>query len=195
MDAGGTAGNEILTSATAVVLTLLLIAEGITIIWIGGLRTEHMFIGMALIPPVLLKLGSTGYRFTRYYLGTRPYREKGPPLLPLRLLAPVLVLTTLLVFASGVVLLIDGHKSDTLFTVHKVSFIVWGVLFGVHFLAHLQRMLRSLLGDWTRESRRRVPGAELRLGLVMAATGGGVALAIAVLPLITGWHPGHHHFE
>jgi hypothetical protein len=189
---GGIAGNEILTSATALVLTLLLMAEGITILQIGGLRTEHMFIGMALIPPVLLKLGSTGYRFTRYYIGTRAYREKGPPLLPLRLLAPLLVLTTAIVFASGVALLLAGHKSNTLFTFHKVSFILWGALFGVHFLAHLQRMLRSLGGDWTREGRRRVPGAELRLGLVIAATGGGVALAIAVLPLITGWHPGHH---
>jgi hypothetical protein len=189
---GGIAGNEILTSATALVLTLLLMAEGITILQIGGLRTEHMFIGMALIPPVLLKLGSTGYRFTRYYIGTRAYREKGPPLLPLRLLAPVLVLTTVLVFASGVALLLAGHKSDTLFTLHKVSFILWGATFGVHFLAHLSRMLGSLLRDWTRESRRRVPGAELRLGLVMAATGGGVALALALLPLITGWHAEHH---
>jgi hypothetical protein len=188
---GGTAGNEILTSATAAVLTLLLIAEGITIIWIGGLRDAHMFIGMALLPPVLLKLGSTGYRFARYYLHTQAYREKGPPLPLLRLLAPGLVLTTVIVFASGVALLIAGHKSNTLFTFHKISFIVWGVLFGVHFLAHLQRMVRSLLGDWTPESRRRVPGAELRLGLVLMATGGGVALALAVLPLITGWHPGH----
>lgn len=191
----GTAANEILTSATAFVLTLLLAAEGITIVWIGGLRNEHMFIGMALIPPVLLKLGSTGYRFARYYLRTPAYREKGPPLLPLRLLAPGLVLTTLIVFASGVALLVAGHKSNTLFTFHKVSFIVWGVLFGVHFLAHLQRMAGSLLGDWTREGRRRVPGAELRLGLVIAATGGGVALALAVLPLITGWHPGHQHHD
>jgi len=189
---GGTAGNEILTSATALVLTLLLIAEGITIIWIGGLRSEHMFIGMALIPPVLLKLGSTGYRFARYYLRTPAYREKGPPPLPLRLLAPGLVLTTLIVFVTGVALLLVGHKSDTLFTLHKIGFIVWGVLFVVHFLAHLPRMLRSLLADWTGEGRRRVPGAELRLGLVIAATGGGVALALAVLPLITGWHPGHH---
>ena len=59
-------------------------------------------IGMVLIPPVALKLGSTGYRFARYYLGSPVYRAKGPPLLPLRLLAPVLVLTTLLVFATGV---------------------------------------------------------------------------------------------
>ena len=35
-------------------------------------------IGMVLIPPVALKLGSTGYRFARYYLGSPVYRAKGP---------------------------------------------------------------------------------------------------------------------
>jgi hypothetical protein len=68
---GGTEGNEILTNATAVVLTLLLIAEGVTILLIGDLLSAHMFIGMVLIGPVLLKLGSTGYRFARYYSGAR----------------------------------------------------------------------------------------------------------------------------
>ena len=48
----GTAGNELLTSATGAVLTALLLAEGVTILWLGGLRTEHMFIGLVLIPPV-----------------------------------------------------------------------------------------------------------------------------------------------
>ena len=99
---GGTEGNELLTIGAAVVLTVLLVVEGITIIWMGGLVTVHLFVGMVLIPPVALKLGSTGYRFARYYLGSPVYRAKGPPLLPLRLLAPVLVLTTLLVFATGV---------------------------------------------------------------------------------------------
>jgi hypothetical protein len=54
----GAAGNERLTSATGAVLTALLIAEGVTILWLGGLRTEHMFIGLVLIPPVLLKLSA-----------------------------------------------------------------------------------------------------------------------------------------
>jgi hypothetical protein len=189
---GGTAGNEILTSATALVLILLLLAEGVTTVWIGSLRTEHMFIGMLLIPPVLLKLGSTGYRFARYYLGTRAYRDKGPPLLPLRLLAPLLVFATLVVFATGVALLIVGHRPGLLFTVHKVSFIVWGVIFAVHFLAYLPRVVRSLGSDWTSEGRRRVPGSGIRLALVLASIGGGAAVALAVLPLITGWH-GHHH--
>ena len=62
---GGTEGNEILTSATAAVLTVLLLAEGVTVIRMNGLVTVHMFIGMVLIPLVLLKVASTGYRFAR----------------------------------------------------------------------------------------------------------------------------------
>jgi hypothetical protein len=190
---GGPAGNEILTSASAVVLTLLLIAEGITILEIGSLRSEHMFVGMVLIPPVLLKLGSTGYRFARYYAGTRAYVDRGPPPLPLRLLAPLLVLATLVVFATGVALLVVGHKSGALFTLHKVSFSVWGAVFGVHFLAHLPRMARSLRSDWTAAGRSRLPGSGARTALVVASIGGGIALALAVLPLITSWH-GHRSF-
>ena len=62
---GGPAGNELLTSAAAVVLTVLLVAEGITIVRMGGLVTVHMFVGMVLIPPVLLTLASTGLRAKR----------------------------------------------------------------------------------------------------------------------------------
>ena len=189
---GGTAGNEILTSATGVALAVLLIAEGVTIIAIGSMRDAHMFIGMVLIPPVLLKLGSTGYRFTRYYIGDRAYRRKGPPPLGLRLLGPPLVILTVVVFASGVALLVMGHRSNTVFTLHKVGFIAWGVCFGVHFLAHLPRVVHSMASDWTQSARRRVAGTEARLMLLVASLGGGLALALAVLPTITAWH-GHHH--
>jgi hypothetical protein len=123
----GTEGNEILTSAAAVVLVCLLAAEGITIVHMRGLLSAHMFIGLVLIGPVLLKLGSTGYRMVRYYSGSRPYRVKGPPALPLRALALVLVASTIAVLASGVLLLAAGHKSRTLVTIHKVSssYSVW----------------------------------------------------------------------
>jgi hypothetical protein len=189
---GSTEGNEILTSATAVVLTLMLVAEGVTIVLIGDLLSAHMFIGMALIPPVLLKLGSTGYRFARYYTGARVYREKGPPPALLRALAPLLVITTVTVLATGVILLVSGRRSDLVFNLHKVSFIVWVGCFAVHFFAHLPQTVRSLRSGWPRSARRRVAGSELRLALVISSIGGGLALALAVLSLITGWHGEHH---
>jgi hypothetical protein len=185
---GGTVGNEILTSATAVVLTALLAVEGYTIVNMRGLVSLHMFVGLVLIPPVALKLGSTGYRAVRYYTGSRPYREKGPPLLPLRLMAPVLVASTIAVLVTGVLLLAAGHNSDTLLTLHQASFIAFGVVFAVHFVAYAPRVVRSLRADWRAARGEAVPGASLRNMLIAAALGGGAALALALLTTIDAWH-------
>jgi hypothetical protein len=185
---GGTAGNELLTSATAVVLTALLAVEGYTIVNMRGIVSLHMFIGLVLIPPVALKLGSTGYRAVRYYTGSRPYRAKGPPLLPLRLMAPVLVASTIAVLLTGVLLLVAGHNSDTVLLLHKASFIAFGVVFAVHFLVYVPRVVRSLRADWGAARDEAVPGATLRSMLVAAALGGGAALALALLPTIDAWH-------
>ncbi len=187
---GGTEGNQILTATTAAALTLLLLAEGVTILRLDGLRSLHMFIGLVLIPPVLLKLVSVGYRMVRYYAGSSAYRHKGPPALPMRMLAPVLVLATIGVFATGVWLLLLGHRSDTVLLLHKASFIVWGATFGIHFLVYLQRMLRSVVDGWRMSGSGRTPGAGSRAMLLAASLGGGLALALALLGTITNWHGG-----
>ena len=187
---GGPEGNEILTSAAAVVLVALLAAEGITIVHMRGLLSAHMFIGLVLIPPVLLKLGSTGYRMVSYYTGSRAYRSQGPPLLPLRLMAPVLVAATIAVLASGVLLLAAEHKSGSVLTIHKLSFIVFGVVLAVHFVAYIPRVVRSAYADWGAARRQAVPGAGVRAMLVAAAIGGGAALALALLPAIHAYR-GH----
>jgi hypothetical protein len=187
---GGIEGNDILTAAIGAVLTVLLLAEGITIIFIGGLLTLHMFIGLVLIPPVLAKLGSTGYRFARYYTHSRQYVEKGPPALPMRLLAPLLVVTTIGVFATGVWLLLLGHKSDQMLFLHKVFFFVWGAIFVIHFLVYAPRVLRSLWSDWRSARRHEVAGSGLRGMLVAASMGAGAALALSLLSTIGNWHGG-----
>ena len=171
-------------------LTLLLMAEGITLLAMGSLLSVHMIIGLVLIPPVLLKLASTGYRFARYYTHSRPYVEKGPPPPALRLMAPVLVLTTIGIFVTGVLLLALGHKSDQLLFLHKASFIAWAAVFGIHFLWHLPHMLRSLPGYRRGARAPRVPGSGLRGILVAASLGTGVALAISLASAISGWHGG-----
>jgi hypothetical protein len=186
--AGGAEGNELLTIAAATVLVILLLAEGVTILHLNGLLGAHMFIGLMLIPPVLLKLASTGYRFARYYTGSPVYRAKGPPQLPLRVLAPVLVAATVMVFATGVWLLVLGHRSDQVLMLHKVSFIVWGGLFGVHFLAYAPRVARSLVD---RAGARTHAGGRTRVALVIAAIAAGLALGLSLLSLIGGWHGGH----
>ena len=179
--------NELLTSSVGALLTILLLAEGATIINVRGLLTAHMFIGLALIPPVLLKLASTGYRFARYYTGSPAYRAKGPPLMLLRVLAPLLVASTAMIFATGVWLLLLGHRSDQALMLHKVAFFVWSGVFGVHFLAHLPRVGRSLGAA----ARTRGAGSRATATLVAVSLGAGVALALALLSHITGWHGGH----
>ena len=107
MERDPTAGNERLTATTAVVLLVLLAVEGVTILSIRQLLSVHIVVGLLLIPPVVLKLASTGYRFVRYYPGDADY-VAGPAPLAMRLMAPLLVVSTLTVLGTGVALLALG---------------------------------------------------------------------------------------
>jgi hypothetical protein len=202
---GGTTGNERLTSATGAVLIVLLAVIGVTIIALGPLLSVHLFVGMVLVGPVLLKLASTGYRFTRYYTANPRYRRKGPPALPLRLIAPIVVLSTLVVFASGVALLLVGPSSrDTLLPIHKISFFVWVAFISLHVLAHLPTMLRGVLADYRPRRGRAAAweqrlnpreGANGRAGRVLSLTSAlafGVVLAIVLIPQFGPWLSAHH---
>lgn len=124
---------------------MLLAALGLTIVAIGRLLWEHLFVGLLLIGPVLLKLATTGYRFLSYYMGDPVYVRRGPPWTPLRLIAPIVVGTTIVVFLTGVVLLFVGpaHRDPWLLA-HKASFIVWVVFTALHVLGHIPEVGRLL---------------------------------------------------
>jgi hypothetical protein len=187
---GGIEVNELLTSSAAALLVILLISEGITILDMRGLLGPHMFIGLVLIGPVALKLASTGYRFVRYYTGAPVYVAKGPPHIALRALAPLLVATTVMIFATGVWLLLLGHRSDQVLMLHKVAFIVWSGVFGVHFLAYVPRAAGSLRDAWAAKPshRLRTPGRGITALLVVTSLCAGLALALVLLPHIGAWH-------
>jgi hypothetical protein len=181
---GGEEGNERLTATTAVVLLLLLAAEGVTILRIRQLLSPHEFVGVLLIPPVALKLASTGYRFVSYYRRRPAYVRKGPPTLLLRVLvAPVLVLATIIVFATGVALLWLQRRQGTLVGIHKAAFIVWLGAFALHVLAYVWRLPRILAREW----RERLPGRSLRYGIVAAALALGLVIALATVPYTDHW--------
>jgi hypothetical protein len=187
---GGTTGNERLTAATGAVLIVLLAIIGVTIISLSRLLWVHLFVGMLLLGPLALKLASTGYRFVRYYAGNGVYRQKGPPPTPLRLIAPIVVLTTLVVFISGVALLFIGPSSrDTLLPIHKVSFIVWIAFMAIHVLAHLPTVARALRADYVDSgvSGRQAPGRNGRALSLIGALAGGVVIAILVIPQFAPW--------
>jgi hypothetical protein len=196
--AGGTAGNETLTAATAVVLLVLLAALGVTIVRIGGLLTEHMFLGMLLIGPVLLKMASTGYRFARYYTANPPYRAKGPPAMAMRLMAPIVVISTVVVFASGVALLFVGPGSrGTLGPLHKASFIVWLVFTALHVLGHIGDLPGALRRNRGRERPWDDAGAGrgARALSLAGALVGGLVLALLVESQFGAWTQYHSHMH
>jgi len=192
----GVAANARLTATNAAVLIALLAAEGATILRVRQLISPHVFLGMVLIPPVLLKIGSTGYRFVRYYRGAPAYRRKGPPPLVLRLLGPVVVILTLVLLASGVALLLASPAwSRELLFVHKASFVLWFFAMTVHVLGHLTEVARIAPRDWLRRTRRDVSGAGTRQWLLAASLVAGALLGLATLsrigPWLTSAHVGH----
>jgi hypothetical protein len=110
---GGTDGNEQLTAITSVMLLVLLAVIGVTIPLIGQLMSVHLFVGLLLIGPVALKMASTGYRFMRYYTHHEAYRRKGPPELIMRLIAPVVVVSTVVVGLVLAIVLIPQFAAWT----------------------------------------------------------------------------------
>jgi hypothetical protein len=173
--AGGSTGNGQLTAVVAGLLLVLLAIEGATLLQIRALLTVHAFVGMLLIPVVSLKLASTGWRMLRYYRRSAEYVRLGPPPIVLRtLVAPVLVLSTLVLFATGTALLVLGQTEGTVVGLHKASFIVWLGAAGVHVLAHVMKLPRLL--------RARAAGTGLRVALAAGAVAAGVLLAVATLP-------------
>jgi hypothetical protein len=138
--------NERLTALAGVALFVLLAAEGITLLALRPLLAEHIVIGLILIPPVLLKLAVTGWRFLHYYLGDAEYVRRGPPRPLLRVLAPVLVLSTAGILLTGVLLVVLGPvRSGPILLLHKASFVVWAPVFAIHVLAYLRRVPRLAL--------------------------------------------------
>jgi hypothetical protein len=179
---GGSTGNEVLTSINAVVLIALIAVQLITVLSLESMITAHLFVGVVLLGPVALKLATTGYRFLRYYTGARDYREKGPPPTFLRALAPIFVAATIGLFASGVVMLLNGDGEGVVRGIHTTSFWIWIACLGLHVLFNGRQVLDNL-----RRARLAVSGAELRAMLVLASILGGLMVALSLIGKITGY--------
>lgn len=177
---GGPAGNARLTAWTGLVLLVLFLAELVTLLDVRGLISWHVAIGAVLIPPALLKTATTGWRIVRYYTGADDYRAAGPPPTPLRVLGPIVVISTLAVLGTGVALVLLGEQSSRqpivtvvgqrvdAITLHQASFAGWAVATGLHTLGRAYPAVQIAL---TRSGRRsRLAGGQPRaLALVLAA--------------------------
>ncbi len=176
---GGVDGNERLTATNALVLLVLLALEGATLVSVGQLLVPHVFLGFLLIPPIALKLSSTGWRLLSYYRGSESYVRRGPPHPFLRfVVAPAVVVSTVALFASGVAVVATG-RHGLLLGLHKLSFVVWFGAMSAHVLWHMWKLPRLVLD--------RLPGRGLRLAAVGAALGAGLLLAVATIPHADHW--------
>lgn len=183
---GRAQGNERLTAMTGLVLLVLLAAEGVTILRIHQLLTVHFFVGMLLIGPVLLKMCSTGYRFVKYYIGSPAYVRKGPPALVLRLLGPVVVLTSFGVIGSGVALAFVGPGPSLWLFAHKAFFVLWFGAMTIHVIWYAPQLPR-MLSARRRQLRTVLAGAGKRWLLLVVALAVGLVIAVATYHMAGSW--------
>ena len=186
----GVLGNARLTGTTGVVLLVMLAIEGVTILRIRPLLSWHFFFGFLLIPPVLLKMASTGYRFVHYYGGDARYRAAGPPRAILRLVAPVVVVSTVVVFVTGVELWVYGDQfGPEWLRLHQLSFVVWFFATSIHVLGHLARAPKLAFADF--QPGRRLGGSMTRRSLAAGSVITGLALALATAQHVSPFVSSH----
>lgn len=194
---GGPAGNALLTAWTGLLLLALFLVELFTLLDLRSFLNWHMIVGVLLVPPALLKTATTGWRILGYYTGRTPYRRSGPPPMPLRLLGPLVVLTTLALLGSGLALIALGpeqsrvslltalgHGIDTVM-IHKAAFVAWGAVTGTHTLARLVPALRIVTVPV--RAHGRVPGTPLRAAIFAIMVVSAVVAAIALHGQVDPW--------
>jgi hypothetical protein len=202
---GGPAGNARLTSWVGVLLLGLSLAELVTLLDVTGLIQWHVGVGIVMTGLALAKTASTGWRIVRYYAGSTYYGSAGPPPMILRLLGPLVVLSTLGVLGSGIALIAIGQSASegswfavlgqqvSPVTVHQLFFVLFAVFVGLHVLARLVPALLQVSGRVRRgQQRLGVPGRGMRAVTVVVSVVAGIAAVMVVLP-VSGWH--HDHFR
>jgi hypothetical protein len=193
---GGAEGNERLAGLVGSVLLILFAVEGFTILSIHKLLTLHFFLGMLLIGPVALKACSVLYRFVRYYTGAEEYRRKGPPAPLLRVLGPLVLLSSLAVLGTGVMLAITGPSGlGTWLFLHRAAFVAWFCVMTVHVLTYVWRLPELVGRDLASRAGRRayeaLGGRWARWLLLVASILAGLLLAVLTVHRTGLWFAGH----
>jgi hypothetical protein len=141
----------------------------------------------------------------RYYRYNQPYRTAGPPPLVLRVLGPLVVLSTLAVLGSGVALilvhpstsredLIGGPIGVSLLDIHKLAFLLWAAATGVHTLGRLVPAVRLTVIP---QLAGRVPGRMARSIILSVTVAVAAVASILALSVAGPWRTAHttDHFR
>jgi hypothetical protein len=142
-----------------------------------------------------LTAATTMYRFTRYYQHKPAYVRRGPPHIILRVLGPVVILSSLTVLGTGIGLLaVHSRGGGALLTAHQASFIVWVSAMTIHVVGHVKEAVTT---SWN-ELRRSTLARRRRFTALILAVVVGVAGAAILLPKATQWtnrHPDHFGYH
>ncbi len=179
--------NQRLTGIAGAILFVLIIVELVITANLDNLLSFHIFVGILLSGPLVVKMLSTGYRFARYYTRSPEYVRGGPPKPLLRILAPFLVLTTILVFVSGF-LLIKYYSNSLIIKLHAVSVAIWLPLLAIHLYAYLKKVPGLVARDLTNRPQYKLKGRKARIRFSVASL---IIGAIAAF-ILTPWHIGKH---
>lgn len=197
---GGPAGNARLTAWLGLVLLALFLVETATLLDLQGLIDVHLLVGGALVALALFKTGTTGWRIVRYYLGSTAYRQAGPPPLALRLLGPLVVLTSLALLGTGLALTAVGRDAGrnsfftfagfgvSTLTLHQGAFAAWLVITGLHVLG--RTMSSWQLVRRRRRTAARLPGRRARATVIALSLARSAVVGVAVMQLSGSWRHG-----
>ncbi len=150
-----------LGTALLFLLTLMFISGGLFFLYtfnysIGpyftATRALHFYAGLASIPFLLAKYGSTTLRFAGYYLHVPRFKRRGPPSLIPRLFSPLLALDFFILYFSGLYMLFHYYYFVTNIPpldfkpvqVHLWAAILAVPLIAVHLGNHLIEVIRTL---------------------------------------------------
>jgi hypothetical protein len=115
----------------------------------------------------------------------------------MRLLAPVFVAATVVLFGSGVAMgLLHGNALQIARRLHGPTSVIWLVLFGLHALVYSRRALARVGEDVLPAAKRRVRGTSARASAVATVALVGLLLGVATIPAQHRWvnlRRHHHH--
>ncbi|MEO8538650.1 MAG: molybdopterin-dependent oxidoreductase [bacterium] len=160
--------------------------------WFTPVRFLHFYVGLASIPFLIAKYGSTFVRLGGYYLRVPRFKAAGPPSLIPRMLSPLLAADFFVLYFSGLYMLFHYYYTTTNIwpldakpvQLHLWAAIVGAPLITIHLAWHLTSAWRAVANPVPAPVET-VTYAETRRGAISrrAVLGGiavsGIALAVA----------------
>ncbi len=119
--------------------------------WFTAVRFAHFYVGLASIPFLVAKYGSTFVRLGGYYLRVPRFKVAGPPALVPRTLSPLLAADFFVLYFSGLYMLFHYYYTTTNiwpFEARPVQVHLWAAMVGaplvtIHLVWHLGAAWRA----------------------------------------------------